>query len=214
MLSSCSAPTESQNAIQVQNVKSYRTAYAGPRYPIVVGKFENKTQFRKGIFYEGEKNHLGHQAKQILKTHLVTTNRFVVMDRWNLEELNAEAKLSGVKQNLTGGKLVVSGVVTEFGRRETGGEALGGLLGGSRTQVAYAKVSVSIIDVNTSQIVFVAQGAGTTSLTNKQVLGFGSKAGYDATLTDKVLNLAMIEVVDRLVEGLESGMIIFPGASK
>ena len=214
VFSSCSAPIESRSALQVQNVKSYRTAYTGVRYPVVVGKFENKTQFRKGIFFEDEDDHLGHQAKQILKTHLVSTNRFVVMDRWNLEQLNIESGFTGVKQNITGGKLVISGVVTEFGRRELGGEALGGVLGGSRTQEAYAKISVSIIDVNTSQIVFTAQGAGITRLTNKQVLGFGSKAGYDATLTDKVLNLAMIEVVDRLVEGLESGMIILPGASK
>lgn len=214
VFTSCSAPVESQNAIQVQNVNSYRTKYSGARYPIVIGKFENKSQFHKGIFYEGEKDQLSHQAKQILKTHLVSTNRFIVMDRWNLKELNTEAQFSGVKQNITGGKLVVSGAVTEFGRRETGGEALAGILGGSRTQTAYAKVSVSIIDVNTSQIVFTAQGAGTTNLTNKQVLGFGSKAGYDATLTDKVLNLAMIEVVNRLVEGLESGMITLPGVSQ
>jgi hypothetical protein len=30
------------------------------------------------------------------------------------------------------------------------------------------------------------------------VLGFGSAAGYDATLNDKVLNLAAIDVVDKL----------------
>lgn len=214
VVSACSAPVETQNAMKVQQVQSYNSSYSGPRYPMVVGKFENRTQFHKGIFYEGETDQISHQAQQILKTHLVSTNRFVVMDRWNMDELKKEANFAGVAQNITAGKLVISGVVTEFGRRETGGEALGGVLGGSRTQSAYAKISVSIIDVNTSQIVFTAQGAGQTNLTNQQVLGFGSKAGYDATLTDKVLNLAMIEVVNRLVEGLESGRIVLPGASQ
>jgi len=214
LLTACSAPVETKQAIAVDQVKSFNTAYQGPRYPMVVGKFENKTQYHKGIFYDGKDDQIGHQAKQILKTHLVSTNRFVMMDRWNLKELKKEAEFAGQPLNVTAGKLVISGAVTEFGRRETGGEALGGVLGGSRTQSAYAKVSVSIIDVNTSQIIFSAQGAGQTSLTNEQVLGFGSKAGYDATLTDKVLNLAMIEVVNRLVEGLESGKIILPGKSQ
>jgi curli biogenesis system outer membrane secretion channel CsgG len=207
----CSAPVETQQAMAVNQVASVNTTYNGPRYPIVVGQFENKTQYHKGIFYEGKDDQVGHQAKQILKTHLVSTNRFTVMDRWNLEQIKREAEYAGQPLNITAGKLVISGAVTEFGRRETGGEALGGVLGGSRTQSAYAKISVSIIDVNTSQIVFAAQGAGQTNLTNEQVLGFGSKAGYDATLTDKVLNLAMIEVVNRLVEGLESGKIVLPG---
>lgn len=210
-LCACSAPVETRQALAVDQVASFNTTYSGPRYPIVLGKFENKTQYHKGIFYEGKDDQLGHQAQQILKTHLVSTNRFVVMDRWNLDEIKNEAAIAGKPMNLKAGQLIVSGVVTEFGRRETGGEALGGVLGGSRTQSAYAKISVTIIDVNTSQIVFAAQGAGQTNLTNEQVLGFGSKAGYDATLTDKVLNLAMIEVVNRLVEGLESGKIIIPG---
>ena len=214
LLTSCTAPKESQEALAVQNVRSYNTNYNGSRYPMVVGNFENKTQYHKGIFYEGEDDQLGHQAKQILKTHLVATNRFLMMDRWNLDQLRTEANYAGQAQNITPGKLVISGAVTEFGRRDTGGQALGGILGRSKTQTAYAKVSVSIIDVNTSQIVFSAQGAGQTNLKNESVLGFGSKAGYDASLTDKVLNLAMIEVVNRLVEGLESGRITLPRASQ
>ena len=37
------------------------------------------------------------------------------------------------------------------------------------------------------------------------MLGFGGDAGYDSTLNGKVLDLAMREAVDRLVEGLEQG---------
>ena len=70
--------------------------------------------------------------------------------------------------------------------------------------MAYAKVTISIVDVKTSQVVYSCQGAGEFDLTDRGVLGFGSTAGYDATLADKVLNLAMIEAVDGLIKGLES----------
>ncbi len=42
-------------------------------------------------------------------------------------------------------------------------------------------------------------------LSNRQVLGTGGVAGYDGTLNGKVLDLAIREAVERLVEGLEAG---------
>ena len=109
----------------------------------------------------------------------------------------------GGAQNITGGDVVLTGAVTEFGRREVGRRD--SVFHRSRTQIAYAKVTVSVVDVRTSQVMYSCQGAGEFDLTDRGVLGFGSTAGYDATLADKVLNLAMIEAVNRLVEGLEQG---------
>jgi curli biogenesis system outer membrane secretion channel CsgG len=37
------------------------------------------------------------------------------------------------------------------------------------------------------------------------VLGFGGTASYDSTLNGKVLDLAIREAVDHLVQGMESG---------
>jgi len=42
-------------------------------------------------------------------------------------------------------------------------------------------------------------------LSEREVVGFGSTASYDATLNGKVLDLAIREVVNNLVDGLESG---------
>jgi curli biogenesis system outer membrane secretion channel CsgG len=53
--------------------------------------------------------------------------------------------------------------------------------------------------------VFSAQGAGEYDLSNRQIIGTGSTAGYDATLNGKVLNLAIMEAVNNLVRGLEQG---------
>jgi curli biogenesis system outer membrane secretion channel CsgG len=39
------------------------------------------------------------------------------------------------------------------------------------------------------------------------VIGFGGTASYDSTLNGKVLDLAIREAVNRLVEGVESGQL-------
>jgi curli biogenesis system outer membrane secretion channel CsgG len=61
------------------------------------------------------------------------------------------------------------------------------------------------VDVLTSEVVYSVQGAGEYALSNREVVGFGGTAGYDSTLNGKVLDLAVREAVDRLVEGLEQG---------
>jgi curli biogenesis system outer membrane secretion channel CsgG len=48
-------------------------------------------------------------------------------------------------------------------------------------------------------------GAGEYALSNREVIGFGGTASYDSTLNGKVLDLAIREAVDHLVEGVESG---------
>tara|TARA_B100001750_G_scaffold201173_1_gene175776 strand:+ start:306 stop:557 length:252 start_codon:yes stop_codon:yes gene_type:complete len=72
-------------------------------------------------------------------------------------------------------------------------------------QIAYAKVALNIVNVNTSEVVFSAQGAGEYSLSNREVIGFGGTASYDSTLNGKVLDLAIREAVNNLVSGVDSG---------
>ncbi len=196
----CSA-TESRRAIEVNAVKSRGTAYSGPKHRLVIGEFKNRSPYMSGIFSD-DKDRLGAQARNILMTHLTQSKRFVMMDRDNMSNLATEAKYAGAQQSITGGQIVLTGAVTEFGRREVGSHH--SIFHRSRTQIAYAKVTLSIVDVKTSQVQFSCQGAGEFDLKDSGVLGFGSTAGYDATLADKVLNLSMIEAVDRLVEGLEN----------
>lgn len=199
MLGGCSA-VESNRAIEVTSVQSSDTPYTGPKHRLVIGIFTNRSPYMSGVFSDN-KDRLGAQARNILMTHLSRSGRFVLMDRDNMENLAVESDYSGQPQSTTGGEIVLTGAVTEFGRREVGRQD--SIFHRSRTQMAYAKVTLSVVDVRTSQVVYSCQGAGEFDLTDRGVLGFGSVAGYDATLADKVLNLAMIEAIDRLVEGLE-----------
>jgi curli biogenesis system outer membrane secretion channel CsgG len=109
--------------------------------------------------------------------------------------------------------LVVTGQVTEFGRRTSGDKQLFGILGRGKTQVAYSKVSVLLVDVRTSRIVYSVQGAGEFALSDREVVGFGTSSGYDSTLNGKVLNLAITNAVNKMVEALEGGEINLPEGS-
>ncbi len=196
--------TESSRPLETQTVTSAAQVYSGPKSNLVVGKFDNRSSYMRGLFSDGV-DRLGGQAKTILITHLQEANRFQVMDRDNMEETAFESSLSGKTQKLKGADFVVTGDVTEFGRKETGDHQLFGLLGRGKTQVAYSKVSINVVRADTSEVIFSAQGAGEYSLSNREVIGFGGTASYDSTLNGKVLDLAIREAVNRLVEGFDSG---------
>lgn len=196
--------TEAHRTMVPETVATYGTSYSGTKYTLVVGKFQNRSSYMQGIFSDGL-DQLGSQAKTILKTHLQMTNRFVVVDRENMSEIAKEASLRGETQTLKGAQVAITGDVTEFGRRTTGDRQLFGILGSGKTQVAYAKVALNVVDVKTSEIVYSVQGAGEYELSNREVIGFGGTAGYDATLNGKVLNLAITEAVNNLTKGLERG---------
>jgi len=196
--------TETSTTVAPKQVTSAATPYSGPKNPISVGKFDNRSTFLRGLFSDGV-DRLGSQAKTILVTHLQQSNRFVVLDRENMTEIQQEAKLRNKDQKLQGAQFVLTGDVTEFGRKETGDQQLFGILGRGKTQVAYSKVSINIVNVLTSEVVFSVQGAGEYALSNREIIGFGGTASYDSTLNGKVLGLAIREAVNRLVEGIERG---------
>jgi curli biogenesis system outer membrane secretion channel CsgG len=178
--------------------------YNGPRAPIAIGNFDNRSDFQRGIFSDGV-DRLGGQAKTILVSHLQQTNRFTVLDRDNMEEARREAEIRGETQELMGASYVVSGDVTEFGRKEVTDYQAFGILGRGKSQIAYSKVSLNIVDIRTSVVVYSVQGAGEYELSEREVLGFGSSSSYDSTLNGKVLDLAIAEAVDKLAEGIDSG---------
>ncbi|MDR0701064.1 MAG: CsgG/HfaB family protein [Azoarcus sp.] len=196
--------TESHRSLAVEQTASAAVAYHGPRSPIAVGKFDNRSSFMRGLFSDGV-DRLGSQAKTILITHLQQTNRFTVLDRDNMAEASQEAQIRNEAQALKGAAYVLTGDVTEFGRKEVGDHQLFGILGRGKRQVAYAKVSLNIVDTHTTEVVHSVQGAGEYALSSREVIGFGGTSGYDSTLNGKVLDLAIREAVDRLTAAIDSG---------
>ena len=198
--------TESHQALEPPKPAAAATAgaYRGPRSTLMVGKFDNRSSYMRGLFSDGV-DRLGGQAKTILIGHLQETGRFNIVDRENMDEIAREAKIRGQQQALKGADFALTGDVVEFGRKEVGDRQLFGILGSGKQQVAYSKVTVNVVNVLTSEVVYSVQGAGEYALSNREVLGFGGAAGYDSTLNGKVLDLAIREAINRLVEGVEQG---------
>lgn len=204
LLTGCA--TETSQALVPPQTQSASRSYQGPRSPIAVGKFDNRSSYLRGAFSEGS-DRLGSQAKTILMAHLQQTHRFNVLDRDNLAEIKQEAAIQGATQQLKGADYVVTGDISEFGRKETGDKQLFGVLGRGKTQAAYAKVTLNIVNIRTSEVVRSVQGAGEYQLSNREIIGFGGTASYDSTLNGKVLDLAIREAVDRLGEAVDAGAL-------
>ena len=195
--------TESSRTVEVQRVQAAAAPYNGPRVAVSVGKFDNRSTFMRGAFSDGV-DRLGGQAKTTLIAHLQQSQRFSVLDRDNLSETAQEAKIQGAAQNLRAAAFVITGDISEFGRKEVGDQQLFGVLGRGKRQIAYAKITLNVVDTKTSEVVYSSRGAGEYELSNREVLGFGGTASYDATLNGKVLDLAMREAVDGLAAGMDA----------
>jgi len=203
IISACSTH-ETSRTLPVAKVATSDTNYSGQKTTLAIGKFDNRSSFLRGLFFDGV-DRLGGQAKTILLTHLQQSRYFNVVERDNLAEIAQEAKFNQQAQAIVGAHYVIVGDVSEFGRKEVGDQQLFGILGRGKSQVAYAKVNLNIVNVKTSQVDFSVQGAGEYTLNNREVVGFGSTSSYDSTLNGKVLDLAIREAVNNLVAGVQNG---------
>ncbi len=203
LLTGCMA-TETMRVVQTPKPQISNTKPIGKSVSVSIGKFNNKSSYQKGIFSDGV-DRLGSQAQTTLIAHLNLSNRFNVLDRSNTKSAKQEAEINKQKQNIMGANYIIAGDVTEFGRKVVGDYQLFGILGRGKNQIAYAKVTINVINVLTSQVVLSVQGAGEYKLSTREVVGFGGTASYDSTLNGKVLDLAIREGVDKLGAAVDKG---------
>lgn len=202
-LSGCMA-TETSRKLETPQTNHSSSQAAQGSVTVAIGKFNNKSNYQNGVFSDGN-DRLGGQAHTVLIAHLNQSNRFSVLDRNNMEAAQAEAGISKTSRRLKGADFLVTGDVTEFGRKVIGDKQLFGLLGSGKKQIAYSKVTLNVIKVRTSEVVVSVQGAGEYELSTREVLGFGGAASYDSTLNGKVLDLAIREAVDELAAAADAG---------
>lgn len=153
----------------------------GPKKRIGVVSFENKTKY-------GER--LGGAAADILITELAKTNRFIVVEREKIDKLMKEEELGmiGITDPETAtrlGKLlglnaIVVGGVSQFGVKTFGSDYL---VTQSKTQLAEAIVDIRVVDVETGRVLYADSGEGIAKSTAGEMLGLGTRAGYDETET-------------------------------
>ena len=197
--------SENSRTLPIQKVDAAARPYVGTRVPVSVGKFDNRSSFMRGVFSNGE-DRLGNQAQTILVSHLQQSQRFSVLDRTLMSEMKQESAFKNETQSIKGADFILTGDVTEFGRKEVGDHQLFGILGRGKSQIAYTKVTVNIVNPKTSEVVFSVQGAGEYSLSDREIIGFGGTSSYDSTLNGKVLDLAIRDAINNLVVSMDNGV--------
>lgn len=163
---------------------------------VAIGRFSNETQYGKGVFYNKENDPMAKQGQDLLAAKLASTGKFLLLERSDLSQLEKEVEFSGGNIQKVGADYLILGSVTEFGRKTMGKSKV---FTKSKTQVVEAKVSIRIVDVYTGMIIFSDESSGEAELTTKTTMGFGGKAGYDATLSDKAISSAIDQMVENII---------------
>lgn len=160
---------------------------------VAIGRFTNETQYGKGLFYDRENDPMRKQALDILSAKLAASGKFILLERDDLDILEAE---SGESMKKIGADYIILGSLTEFGRKTEGQQRL---FSSSKTQTVEAGVSIRLVDAYTGLIVYSDEAKGFAETTSKETLGIGGYAGFDATLSDKAISAAMTQLVENII---------------
>ncbi len=171
----------------------------GLKHRIAIAEFVDKSGYGSNLF--GVIDDLGSQASDILNSHLIKTGDFIVLERNKLQDLKTENKLKGENDSFIGVTALIYGSVTEFGTKT---EIQDAGISKSKVQTAHAKVTIRMVDPSTGVAFYSEFGEANAEKSVNQTFGFGSKAGYDATLSDKALNGAITKLVGNMLMTLKS----------
>lgn len=168
---------------------------------VAIARFSNETKYGKGFFTEYDENNdpIGKQAMDILSTRLAETEKFILLERADIEKIKKELDIGDIGNLDIGSDYLIVGSVSEFGRKTTSDV---GIFNRSKTQTAYAKVNVRLVDVRTGQIIYSEEGEGEANSETGTVLGVGDRAAYDQSLNDKAISAAISSLVNNLIENL------------
>lgn len=170
---------------------------------IAVGRFTNDTRLASSFLAEGstEVDKLSRAATDILTAKLAATGHFLIIERPDSLALNAEQRIANIERYKIPADYLILGSISEFGRNTSGNV---GLIDRTKQQTAFAKVTLRLVDTRTGLVLQGEEGVGEATSETSTVLGMGSEAGYDETLTDKAIDAAIASVIDRLISRLDS----------
>ena len=172
------------------------------KHKVAVGRFTNETMYGKTLLRDEDLDPLGKQAADILAAYLTKTDKFLVFERPDLVKIEREQAISGAPgPSAVGVDTLILGSVVEFGRATDGQR---GMFNKKKVQRAHAKVAIRLVDVRTGLVFYSATGDGEALNESGTILGMGSTAQYDATLSDKAISAAVENMIEELVNSLSA----------
>lgn len=194
---------QAQPATSPPAAQAPRITHKGPKLRVGIVDFVNKTSYGAG--------RLGTSASDILTTELFKTGAFILIERAQLKQVLGEQALAqtGAVNPETAAKAgkvlglnaLVTGSISQFGV-STGGADYG--VYKQKIQTAKCTVDVRVVDASTGQLLFAESGKGEFEKKAQEVLGLGTRAGYDETLGQEALRSAITKFMDNLVQQLQT----------
>ena len=196
--------------------------YKGPKKRIAVMDFEDKSSHQHAGWRD-----VGRGMSDSLVTALFKTNRFIVIEREQINKVMAEQSfgLSGAVNPDTAAKvgkligvgMIVTGSITDFGVKESklGVGSLGRILpfgggAGMKTNTARVGLDIRFIDTSTGQILVAEKAEGEESshgvdidLSMAPSVEFG-KEGFDETVIGKATREAIEQAVEKISSAMEN----------
>ena len=188
--------------------------YKGPRKRIAVLDFELKAP--------GAKKEVGEGLTEMTITALTGTERFIVVERTELDEVLKEQNLGksgNVREGteaqtgqILGAQLLLKGAVTELQEKDSGGgigAVVGKVAGGVGKVTAKVAVDMRLIDTSTGEIIASHRAEAKTSATGlaggMKIKGIPIAGGYfSSRAMEEAARDAIEEVVDVVVENTKS----------
>ncbi|MBI5193965.1 MAG: hypothetical protein HZA08_11060 [Nitrospirae bacterium] len=196
--------------------------YKGPKKRIAVMDFEDKSSNQHAGWHD-----VGRGMSDSLVTALVKTNRFIVIEREQINKIMNEQSfgLSGAVNPDTAAKvgkligvgMIVTGGITEFGVKESklGVGSLGRVLpfgggAGMKTNTARVALDIRFVDTSTGQIMVAEKAEGEESshgvdidLSIAPSVEFG-KEGFDETVIGKASRKAIEQAIEKISSAMEN----------
>lgn len=205
VVGSAMAQNKENKVVMVENAPTTTSAQQEKfiKRKVAIGRFSNETQYAKGIFYDKENDPMGKQALDILSAKLAASNKFLLLERSNMDQLMQECQKNG-SGNLSsiGADYLIIGSITQYGRKSTGKSSV---FSNTKTQTVEAVVSIRLVDVSNGLIIYSDEAKGEAEVTSKTTMGLGGEAGYDATLSDKAISEAIGQLVNNIISKCSDG---------
>ena len=190
--------TTKKNVVRIEpQIQEVQKEEQSLKRKVAIARFSNETEYAKGAFYDKANDPVGKQAVDILSTKLASTNKFILLERQDMDKILEEMKIAGNEGfQKVGADYLIVGSITEFGRKNVGDV---NAFSRTKTQTVQAGVSIRLIDVSTGQIIYSEEAKGEAETMNKTVMGFGERTDYDATLSDKAISAAISKLVENVI---------------
>ncbi|MFT6778551.1 MAG: curli biogenesis system outer membrane secretion channel CsgG [Paraglaciecola sp.] len=171
----------------------------GLKRVVAISRFSDETKRSNNFLVDNNGDRLGKQAADILSSRLTETQKFIMLERQELDEVQTENDLNNTQLEKVGADYLIVGSVSEFGR-STNSEV--GVFSRNKVQTASATVNVRLVKTKTGQIVYSEEATGEARTEANRVFGVGETAAYDTSLDDRAISAAISKLVSNIVENL------------